>query len=302
MGRIAEALKRAQQQRQQRIAHAVRHLETASGELWPDDSPEVGSTTLPECGGATELPAGETLDTEREPIPPDRLARDLIMGHEQQGELSEQYRSLRTRLLTANTNGRSRIHAVVSTCSGEGRSVTVANLGLCLAELKHLRVAVVDLDFRRTGLSRGIGLAQNPGIAEVVRGERTLMEVCVPVVRHNLHAVPAGNLDGETPGALLGSERLRPVFRELAQRFHYVLVDTPPIRDTADTGLIAPLSHSALLVVQMNHTPEPWIRRSVKTLQSNQIAIEGCILTGWQDETIPALCSENGELSLSAGF
>jgi Mrp family chromosome partitioning ATPase len=180
--------------------------------------------------------------------------------------------------------------------------VTAANLGLCLAELRHLRVAVVDLDFRTRGLTAMLGLEGMPGMAEVIRGQEPVAEMCVPLVRRNLHVLPAGAIGDDTPGSLLGAERLPRVFRELAERFHYVLVDTPPIHDAADAGVIAPWCHSVLMVVRMNRTPEPWIRRSVRRLQANQVAIEGCILTDCKDESVAALCSEGEELSPDSGF
>jgi predicted acyltransferase len=71
------------------------------------------------------------------------------------------------------------------------------------------------------------------------------------------------------------------VFKEINDRFHYSLIDTPAVSSVADIGLIAPLCHSVLIVIRMNRTPEPLLRRSVKMLQANHVPITGCILAGY---------------------
>ena len=154
-----------------------------------------------------------------------------------------------------------------------------------MAELRHLRVALIDLDFRQRGLDRLLGAGNQPGVAEVLRGEHTLSEVCIPLVRPNLHYVPAGVLGGTTPSELLSSQRVSVLFREISERFHYGLIDTPPSDTVADVGLVAPLCHSAIFVIRMNATPEPLVRRCVRMLQANGVLIAGSILVGGCDDT-----------------
>src|SRR5690606_28523908 len=151
------------------------------------------------------------------------------------------FRSVRTRLLTSNASGSARLLAMTSSVSGEGKTVTAANLAFCLAELRHLRVALIDFDLRQRGLNPLLGGGERPGAVDVIRGERGLAEVCVPLVRPNLHYIPAGDPGPATPGDLLTSPRMESLLREITERFHYTIIDTPPIHTVADIGLIAPL-------------------------------------------------------------
>jgi Mrp family chromosome partitioning ATPase len=152
--------------------------------------------------------------------------------------------------------------------------------------LRHLRVAMIDLDFRQRGLSRRFGLDAQPGMAEVLRGERRLAEVCLPFVRENLCLIPAGDPAGANPSELISAGHAAGVFKELNERFHYTLVDTPPVSTVADIGLVAPMCHSVILVIRMNRTPEPMLRRSVKLLQANHVSIAGCLLAGYDEATM----------------
>lgn len=287
MGRIAEALKRAQRERAERLdTESVGLVEPDARSRRFDDS----STAVAAPPALTPIleppPSPKPFPISATPIQPEVLDPQILAFHEPTCEIAEKYRSIRTRLLTANPGGSARAYAVTSTLPHEGKTVTVANLGFSLAELRHLRVAIVDMDFRRHGLTKLLGVEDRPGIAEILRSEKRLSDVCIPVVRDNLHLIPVGDIDSAGPSDLLATEAARDVFREINERFHYCLIDTPPIHVFADIGLIAPLCHSVLIVIRMNATPEPLLQRCVKMLQANHLSIAGCILAGYREDAM----------------
>lgn len=296
MGRIAEALKRAQQERQQQLsAHPLPDWQRSGISFKADESrsndfvrSHAAATTLNIPTSLSQSPSLQAVGSTVAPIPVDHIGPDVVMLHDANCEIAEKYRSVRTRLITANPGGNSRIYAVTSILPHEGRTTTTANLGFCLAELRHVRVAMIDLDFRQCGLSAACQANDAPGIAEVLRGEKTLSQICTPVVRNNLHLIPAGQLGTDSPSDLLAGDRLSRLFREINERFHYAFVDTPAIHKVADMGLIGPLCHSILMVIRMNRTPEPLLRRCVKMLQANQLTIAGCILAGYEEHAMLA--------------
>jgi len=292
MGRIAEALKRAQQERDQRCHEAFAVLTDparsappqAAGPDVPPTDPGPGAAAVRHPSSFLDAPPlPEAIPVHAAPILPDAIDRRVVTLHEPASDISEKYRSIRTRLLTGNPTGSTRAFAVTSALRKEGRTVTTSNLGFSMAELRHLRVAMIDLDFRQRGLSRQFCADDRPGAAEVLRGEKRLAEVCVPAVRENLFFIPAGDPAGVGPSELLVGASVAAVFRELNERFHYTLIDTPPVSAAADLGLIAPLCHSVLIVIRMNRTPESLLCRCVKLLQASGVSIAGCILAGYRE-------------------
>ena len=220
------------------------------------------------------------------PITPSMIGPEVLMLHDPDSPIAERYRSARTRLVTANPGGSARVFAVTSSLPREGKTVTTANLGFSLAELRHLRVALIDCDFRQQGLSRLFGVQDKPGLAEVIRGEQRLSDVCLPVVRGNLFLVPTGHAQASCASDLLAGTAAAGVFREITERFHYGLIDTPPTNTVADIGLVAPLCHSIVIVIRMNRTPEHVLRRCVRMLQANHVSIAGSILVGYCESTM----------------
>lgn len=286
MGRIAEALKRAQEERARRQETESPQQESAAR---PSGDPLASQNRMKGSGDKDVLASAKLLEVPSmspstalmaPSVLKQNLAPELIAYHDPNHTISEKYRSTRTRLMTGNVEYRPRIFAVSSAMPGEGKTITTANMGFSFAELKHLRVAVLDLDFRNRGLTRLFKVEDQPGIAEILRGEATLAQVCLSAVRPNLHLIPTGRLDSENPTDLLTGGRASALSKELRERFHYSLLDTPPISTVADIGLIAPLAHSVIMVIRMNKTPEPVIAHSVKSLQANNVAIAGGILVG----------------------
>jgi len=289
MGRIAEALKRAQRERAERLdTDAVGLAESAAHAF--DGASEAAAAPRERTPMLEPPPSPNPFSVNAAPLLPEAVDPRVLAFHEPAGEIAEKYRSIRTRLLTANPGGSARAYAVTSTLRREGKTVTVANLGFSLAELRHLRVAMVDLNFRNRGLTNLFGAKDQPGMAEVLRSEKRLSEVCVPVVRDNLYLLPLGDPGSASPSDLLahssGPGLAGDAFREINERFHYCLIDTPPIHAFADIGLIAPLCHSVLIVIRMNATPEPLLQRCVKMLQANHLSIAGCILAGYREDAM----------------
>jgi len=294
MGRIAEALKRAQQERAERLdvnsvglAGADARMHRGVHESSPSAAMTKGRPILAPSRSPKPFPVSAT------PILPEAVDPQILAFHDPTGGIAEKYRSVRTRLLSANPGGTARAYSVTSALPREGKTVTVANLGFSLAELRHLRVAMVDLDFRKRGLTRLFEAQDQPGMADVLRSEKPLSDACIPVVKENLHLFPAGHIDSANPSDILARETTDEVFREINERFHYCLIDTPPIHAFADIGLIAPLCHSVLIVIRMNSTPEPLLQRCVKMLQANHLTIAGCILAGYREDAMSLNTSQD---------
>ena len=135
--------------------------------------------------------------------PVEGLASEIITYYDPTSVVSEQYRSLRTRLLSANPHQEHRIFAVTSAVSRDGKSMTTLNLAFTLAEIRHLRILVVDGDLRKGTLGRSLNIERSPGLADVMRGDATYDQVIHRTPAPNLYFVPAGRTQGRSAPELL---------------------------------------------------------------------------------------------------
>jgi capsular exopolysaccharide synthesis family protein len=201
----------------------------------------------------------------------------LVCLTEPSSTIAEQYRAVRTWLLRHNTTGEHRSYVITSSVPQEGKSVTTVNLAVCLAEVRHLNVLMIDADLRGGSLAGLTGLPNRPGLADVLEGRATIDEAIQPTGIDNLAIMPAGRSEGTGAAEMLSSRTASMLFDEVRERFHYTLVDTPPVQTAADVGVIGGMCSAVLMVVRMHRTNEPLVRQSVRWLQANNLNVIGSI-------------------------
>jgi len=240
----------------------------------------------------------------RIPKPPRALQKtdDLVMLHESTGAQAETFRKLRTSLEFLNPDGALRTIMVTSAVEQEGKSTTIANLGVALAR-GNRRVVVVDLDLRRPYLSRLFHVGGRPGITDVAVKHAELSDALRPIAivtevqeRVNLngrgggsngqtspsgllHFLPAGTIP-PAAGDMLRDERLLHVLDELATRFDVVLIDAPPLLAFGDTLTLSPHVDAIFAITRLGRVKRPILHEFARQLQNCQATLLGYVLTG----------------------
>ncbi len=190
--------------------------------------------------------------------------------------ISESYRSLRTSIQFARSDAPVRTVLVSSAGPKEGKSTTVANLAITMAQL-NTRTLLVDADLRRPILHKLFGVPRDVGLTNLLVGRASLAEVLVPTPVANLTLVPAGVLP-PNPSELLGSQQMKECLEQFRQRFDVVLIDSPPVIAVTDASLLARLVDGVLLVVNSGSTNREALLRAKELLEQVQAPVLGVLL------------------------
>src|SRR5215207_3756598 len=127
----------------------------------------TSSSTSPEgVSLATVSRNGRSLAGTGDPNQP------LVMLADRRSPAAEAYRGLAAMLQFAYADRQLQTIGVTSASSGEGKSLTVANLAVALAEGGR-RVIVIDADLRRPNLHAIFGVSRDQGLTDVLLGEPT---------------------------------------------------------------------------------------------------------------------------------
>ncbi|HEX6974759.1 MAG TPA: CpsD/CapB family tyrosine-protein kinase [Vicinamibacterales bacterium] len=183
---------------------------------------------------------------------------------------AEQYRSLRTRIKHAEQGRAMRAILITSPAKGDGKSLTAANLALTMAQEFQQRVLLVDGDLRRPSVHRLFGLADGPGLADVLIGAADLDSALVQVPEHHLTVLPSG-APPHRPAELLGSASMRRTLDMLRTRYDRILIDMPPVAPLADLQILEPLADGLLMIVRAGVTPRPAIERALSGLDVSKV-------------------------------
>jgi capsular exopolysaccharide synthesis family protein len=198
------------------------------------------------------------------------LDRRVVAGHAPQSLAAEQYRSLRTRLKSAENGRALRTIIITSPNKGDGKSLTAANLALTMAQEFQQRVLLLDADLRRPSIHRLFGIAETPGLSEVLMGGAEVEDALVTLRDHRLTILPSG-IAPVHPAELLGSAAMRRLLDTLRARFDRILIDMPPVAPLADVAIASSMADAVMMIVRAGVTPKPAIERALSGLDMSKV-------------------------------
>jgi capsular exopolysaccharide synthesis family protein len=184
-----------------------------------------------------------------------------------QGSLAaEKFRVLGLKLRHLRERRKLKRIVITSSIPEEGKSLITANLALNQSRSKVLNTVLVDGDLRRPELGSRFGFNRNlPGLSEVLRGERQLIEVVYKLEGTNLWFIPAG-VTPENPIEIMQSGRLQQLLEQLETFFDWIIIDTPPVLPLADTPLWMKLADGVLLVTREGVCERKHLERTVEAI------------------------------------
>lgn len=192
---------------------------------------------------------------------------------------SEAYRALRTSIQFLHLDKPGRVIQVTSASEGDGKTTTLANLGVTLANADQ-KVMLVCADLRRPRLHEFFGLQNTAGFTSVVFGDVPLFDALQRVKRvPNLYLLSSGPL-APNPSEVLNSQRARELLDALSAQFDYVLVDCPPILPVTDAAVLSPYVDATIVVAKAGSTTRNEMARAVELLQQVDAPISGLVLNG----------------------
>jgi non-specific protein-tyrosine kinase len=189
---------------------------------------------------------------------------------------AEAYRSLAANLQFAYADRQLQTIGITSAAEGEGKSTTVANLAVALAQSGR-RVIVVDADLRRPGQHTLFGAQRDQGLSNVLVGELAELPL-QDTAASGVRLLTSGPLPSN-PLEALASRRFDQALALARAQADFVLVDTPPAGALADAAVIAPRLEGVLLVVSAGKTKRDLARRAREQLERVNANLLGVVLT-----------------------
>lgn len=212
------------------------------------------------------------------------MTNTLITISNPRSPIAEAYRTLRTNLEFSNLDKSMRALLVTSASAEEGKSTTLANLAVTIAQ-GGKRVILVDADLRRPTQHQIFDLKNSAGLTDMVRDDEilknpTLQETAVP----NLVVLTSGQLP-PNPAEILGSKRMDEILAVLLERADMVLFDAPPLLAVTDAAVLSQKVDGVLLVTSAGKTKRENARKAQAQLEKINARIIGAVLNNVKAES-----------------
>ncbi len=206
------------------------------------------------------------------------LADDAASVSVEQGALLEAIDAVRTTILHAGRSRPLRVLMVTSAAMGEGKSTLAMQLAASLAR-SWRRVLLVDGDLRHPTAHQLFGLAEGPGLSEVLRGEMQADEAMQATALNRLSLLPAGRCDRHALEAL-SQEALGKVLGALKELYDFVILDVSPVLPVSDALQLGQHVDGVLLSVLRDVTRLPDVWEARQRLATLNVPVLGAVVIG----------------------
>jgi len=193
--------------------------------------------------------------------------------------LVEAYNLLDTNLTFVRTGAPTKVLTVTSPLPGEGKTTVAVNLALTLAQ-RGARVLLVDADLRCGVIATVFGIAQEPGLSDVLLGRVQF--------RRAAHRMPVGGTGhlyvigrggpSANPAHLLGSTQVHELLASVREEYDSVIIDTPPANVVADASVIGVQSDGVIVVARAGVTEAQALAFAMDQLEHVRAPVLGAVL------------------------
>jgi capsular exopolysaccharide synthesis family protein len=263
---------------------SVKHLNIAELAVIP--SARIGSSeriplTLRNLNGLSDAP--EAQDAVMPGLKSAVLDKEMVQWHQDETMMADAYRSAITSILLSRVNGVSpRVIVVTSPRPKAGKTTTVANLGISLAEIGR-RVLLIDGDLRRPRLGKLFGLQFSTGLSDVLLDAGSAIATLVSGVRSSnvpgLYVLPGGS-EPANISKLLHSTHMDTLIEVARSEYDFVLIDSPPMMGMADARLLSRNADGVILISRAGETSPEQLGEAIQRLADDGTPVIGTILNG----------------------
>ncbi|MFN0046803.1 MAG: GumC family protein [Sphingorhabdus sp.] len=175
---------------------------------------------------------------------------------------------------------------ITSPLPGDGKSVVSVTLAAAAMAVGK-RVAVIDLDLRKTGLIQQMKRADTPDLIEILKGHVDFAKIAPPML-------PADSdldqIDTETavdtsrialisatkpvaePARLLGSRALQILLADLRNKFDFIVINAPATLAVKDARTMCSFADHTVVVARWGKTTIDQMNATMEMLGTNRVA------------------------------
>jgi protein-tyrosine kinase len=193
--------------------------------------------------------------------------------------IADEFRRIKRPLISNATNpaktqlsDHMNVIMITSALPNAGKTFCSMNLALSMSLERELNVLLVDADVAKRHISRQLGLAEAPGLIDLLLDDSvSLDDSLVRTDMNDIQILPAGRSHPQAT-ELLASDRMHDIINELATRYsdRVILLDSPPLLITSEAQALASQVGQIAIVVEAGETTQQALLQTVEVLDRDK--------------------------------
>lgn len=202
----------------------------------------------------------------------------LVINRDPKSIISESFRAIRTNLQFISKSEGSKLMAITSTISGEGKTFCALNLSGIIA-MSGKKVIILDLDMRKPKIHVGFGVSNEKGMSTILIDKDDIKSCIHKSSLENLHYITSGPIP-PNPSELIIGGKLEEVIEKLKTDYDLIVVDNPPIGLVSDAMETLKKADYPIYVFKNDYSRKNFINNLNKLVRENGIKKLSIILNG----------------------
>jgi len=161
---------------------------------------------------------------------------------------------------------------VSSAQPGAGKTFCAVNLAISISLERDLSVLLIDADVAKPHISDVLGLADKPGLIDVLDDStQSIEDMLIRTDLNDIQVLPAGHKHAQST-ELLASDRMALLMHEIATRYgdRLIVMDSPPLLATSEAQALARQAGQIIFVVESGQTTDQEIHSAIELLDTEK--------------------------------
>ncbi len=202
----------------------------------------------------------------------------LLVDKSPKSLIAEAFRSVRTNLQFISNEPGSKIIALTSTISGEGKTFVAINLAGIIA-FSGKKVVIIDLDMRKPKIHVGFNATNIIGMSTLLIGKDTIENAIQHSVLENLDFITAGPIP-PNPSELIISKKMDEIIAELKTTYDTIIIDNPPVGLVSDGIAMIQKADYPIYIFRADYSKRNFIQNVDRLFNEANIKRLSVILNG----------------------
>lgn len=199
---------------------------------------------------------------------------------------AEMFRTIRINLEYFATSNSTKVIALTSSISGEGKTFCSINIASVIA-ITGKKTIIIGADLRRPRLGEFFDKKETDrGLTNYLSGKSSIKDIIQKTGQDNLDMILSGSIP-PNPAELLGHNNMEVLMEYLRQNYDYVIIDTPPLMLVADFLVIQKYVDISIYIVRQNYS----IKKLLEKVQDL-----------YEDGRLPNMCVVLNDVKVQGGY
>ena len=195
------------------------------------------------------------------------------------GQFRRSLLNLRNSIDSEMKERNSRVIMFTSAVKGEGKTTLISYLTRMLSSSGNAKVLLVDCSVLHPQLHEIFAQQNDAGILDYLAEEADLETITKRVESGGFDLVTVGSQrGGDIRQPLFHSERMRLFFRQAAEKYDYILVDSSSILEAPETSIIGSYMDGIVLVIHAGKTKREVLKRAMLMVEKLNGKFIGSVL------------------------